>query len=305
VAVHETDTQRGGDQQHRNDAGHVEAAAQVAAAQVAVNVVGHIPVFDLFGAMPAQQVQHHRVGAGLVERRGIENPVAEVAEEVLQRRDDAQLLAQPEAALAAPGQAPWPVAQQLGERPVQYPGEGLGIDAVALVVVGQHAAMRARMQGFLAQKTFGIVAQLHSGDVGQHLVVDPAEPQLAGREHQVQRVHHMGAGRVTGHPLDRGVAEVEAHVARQDAVVVVQRCGGRLGGGKVGHDKVLGQGHWNEGCGASDHLDAGDAARQPGQEAQGEAGTMRFQTHHHLRLVLRMARTIARATVSGCRPRIL
>ncbi|MDT4821957.1 hypothetical protein FQZ97_551480 [compost metagenome] len=200
---------------------HVEPAHQQVAFQVHMQVVGHAAVLHFFGTVPAQQVEHHRVGG--VQAGSGDDPVAQHAGEMLHGGDQPDPLAQPPG-LQAAGEgvlAQGVVAEHLLEQPVDALGEGRGVDAVALQVRHQGAVVGAGVLRLLAHEAAYVLLQALVGDQRQGLVVDPAEPELPGRQDQVQGVHDVRGLRLAGDPVQRGVGEVEAHLALFQAVMLV------------------------------------------------------------------------------------
>ena len=80
-------------------------------------------MFDFFGAVPPEHVQHHRVGADRVEFRGVEDPFAQDRGVVLDCRDERDPLEQP--AVLSSHAPPRPVAQQLANSQVIWSVNGV------------------------------------------------------------------------------------------------------------------------------------------------------------------------------------
>ena len=71
------------------------ALIEVVPTDVLVDVVNQRAMFDLFGAMPAQQIEHHRVSARIVQTAVRQHPLAQHRGEMLQRGHIGQPSVQP------------------------------------------------------------------------------------------------------------------------------------------------------------------------------------------------------------------
>ena len=125
-AAHEQPQQR---RRHQQLRAHLP---KVPGTQVLHGVEGDRFVFDFFRTVPANQVQHHRVGADGVELRGVENPFTQDRGVVLEGRHDGHPLEQP--ALPPPRTPPRPVTDQLLKQPGHLVGKRRDVDALGLEV---------------------------------------------------------------------------------------------------------------------------------------------------------------------------
>ncbi len=153
-------------------------AAPVAAVEVHEEVEGDRAVLDLLGPVPAQQVEHGRVGTDPVERVGVEDPVAEEGGVVLDGGDHRDPLPQPPA--ARPARRQRAVPEQLLEEPVDLRGVRGGVEA-QLPQVRQDVVVGLGVDGLLADEPDDVLAEPVVRDVRQGLLVDVHEPALAGR----------------------------------------------------------------------------------------------------------------------------
>ncbi len=193
----------------------------VAGPQMLHGVEGHRLVLDFLGPVPAQHVQHHRIGADLVVGRRVEDPLPQDCGVVLDRGDDRNLLEQP--ALLAAFAPVGPGAQQLVEQPLDLAGVGGQVD-VARGEVGEHVGVRLRMHGLLADEALDVEPQLVVLDQWQRLLEDLDEELLAGGQQQVQHVEDVRRERLTGHVVERQLRPVEVDIARlEHQSLVVQR----------------------------------------------------------------------------------
>lgn len=183
----------------------------VAGPQVLHGVEGHRLVFDFLGAVPAQHVQHHRIGADRVVGRRIQDPLAQDGGVVLDGGDHGHLLEQPAvpAALAPVG----PRSEQLVEQPLDLAGIRGQVDAPR-GEVGEHAGVRLGVHRLLPDESLDVEPQLIVFDQRQGLLEHVDEELLARGQQQVQDVEDVGGERLAGHVMERQCRPIEVHVAR-------------------------------------------------------------------------------------------
>lgn len=207
-------------------------------------------MFDLLGAVPAQQVQHGGVGAPSVELVRVQHPVAEEGRVVLDRRDQRDPLHEPPP--ARPARRQGPVAQQLLEQPVHLRRVGGRVQAQPLQV-GQHVVVGGCVHGLLPDEADDVRAQLLVLDVRQHLLVDVDEPALARGEQQVQHVDHVTGEGVLRQPVQRGVLPAEGHVPGPQVHVFRRHGDGRERRIRHGVNVLMGRGEENPSARTSCH----------------------------------------------------
>ena len=142
------------DRHHRHR--HRPDAVEVAVVEVDRDVVGDAAVLDLLAAVPAEQVDHRRVGAVVVPR-AVQREVAHHRGVVLDRGDEPQPVAQVVQPTLRVGGRRW--RKGLGEQELDLFEHRFRVDAVDDHVLVQHLLVDVGVGGFLADETPHVVGQ--------------------------------------------------------------------------------------------------------------------------------------------------
>ena len=140
--------------------------------------------------------------------------------------DDADADDQPvfvDAWAAEAGEAERFVAEDFAEETIYAIEKVIGFDAVTRQILLRFL-VDACVHAFLTDEALHLLAQHRVGDHRQHLVVDAAEPQLAGRQQQVNAVDHVAGEVVAGQPVQRRAVEIELHAAGGQCCCCTSRC---------------------------------------------------------------------------------
>jgi hypothetical protein len=163
-------------EQGRRGEGHDEGPLEVVAADGAVDVEDEGPMLYLLGRVPAQQGDHHRVGARPVEALVLEHPSAHDAGEMLEGGHDREAAQEP-----PPPERFRPVLVR-SERSQEHGVEPLGVLVGVYALCGEvleHNGVGSGVPRLLAHEGLDRLLQLLVLDEGRRLPDDLDEPAFA------------------------------------------------------------------------------------------------------------------------------
>lgn len=139
-------------------------------------------MLDLLGTVPAQQVEHGRIGARRVETLRVEDPVTQERGDVSDGGNEGEPF---DEVVLRPQSRERPPAEQPAEQPPHLVRERGGVETLRLELL-EYSLVSVGVHRFLPDESHDVVAQLFVPDERQRLLErldePPPPPAAAGAE---------------------------------------------------------------------------------------------------------------------------